>query len=103
MGEDSVLFGSVVGGVMGEDSVLYGSPVHPGAGSLSPAPGGMRQAGGAGYYSATSPLRLPPGGRGGSTVTTLAANPLLLPSRADAYFPEATAIVYSPDRCAPNV
>ena len=86
VGEDSVLYGSVVGAT-GEDSVLYGSPVRCSRteGSLAAAAAGVGS-----FFSATSPLRLGP-------TAPLAAHRL----SAAAYFAEATAVVYSPDRWVP--
>ena len=85
-GEDSVLYGSVVGAT-GEDSVLYGSPIRCSRTEGSPA---AASAGVGSFFSATSPLRLGP-------AAPLAAHRL----SAAAYFAEATAVVYSPDRWVP--
>lgn len=93
-GDDSVLFGSVVGvgGPTAEDSVLYGSPIRTRMDPANPVTAsrvGMAAAARSGYFSATSPLRLqrsalPPGGA--------------LNAASGGYYPEATAVVYSPDR-----
>jgi len=100
-GDDSVLFGSVVGGAGGmtaEDSVLFGSPVRTlraGAGSPAvPATASRAEVlggGTPGYFSVASPMRpphrtgLPPSGN--QTGASKAG-----------YLAEPTAIIYSPER-----
>lgn len=114
-GEDSVLFGSVVGGggggPAGEDSVLYGSPIRtrvvgsPTAFSADASrkglEGGTGLGGGTarGYISATSPLRLRDNiSMSGRTPETANGGYFPQGTANGGYFPEPTAVIYSPDR-----